>query len=104
MITGQQLAEEGGRRALAHAELHNMAWGDRAYRALLFLRRGRTEFTVEQVKPEAYARGLPVPPAEGAWGPITKRLVREGRIEFSRYMDSRNPSQHGKPVKVWRIK
>jgi hypothetical protein len=52
----------------------------------------------------AYRRGLPQPPAPGAWGPIVKRLVREGRIEFVRFEESRNPSQHGKPVKVWRVK
>lgn len=102
-LCGTCLAEEGGNRALTHAELQNMSWGDRAYRAILMFCERRPAFTIEQVKAIAYARGLPKPPAEGAWGPITKRAEKSGHIKSDGYIKSRNPSQHGKPVVLWRV-
>ena len=99
-----QLAIEGGQRALDHAQrVSNMTWEERAYRAILWFMERRPVFTVEQVKEAAYSRGLPRPPAEGAWGPIIKKIQREGRIENDGYVASKNPSQHGKPVVLWRV-
>jgi hypothetical protein len=101
---GRRLADDGGRRALTHAELQTMSWGDRAYRALLHFMERRPVFTIEQVKDYAYGKGLPKPPAPGAWGPVTKRAIRAGRLTFERFTESANATQHGKPVKVWRVK
>lgn len=101
---GRQLADEGGRRALSHAERENMTWGERAYRAILYCAERHPFITIEEVKAFAYSRGLPRPPAEGAWGPVTKRAIKADVITFERYCDSKNASQHGKPIKVWRVK
>lgn len=102
--TGQQLAEEGGHRALDHAERVEDDWGNRAYAALVAYSRFASMLTIEQVKEEAYNHGLPEPPAPGAWGPVTKRAKKEGLIEFLRFNTSANATQHGKPVILWRVK
>lgn len=102
--TGQQLAEHGGQQALDHAQrVSNMTWAERATWAILYFMERRPVFTIEQVKDFAYAKGLPKPPADGAWGPVVKKLANSKRLKSDGVVRSTHPSQHGKWVTVWRV-
>ena len=105
LAEGRRLADEGGQRALSHADVQNMSWGQRAERALRIYchtQKGKV-ITIEKFRPWAYSRGLPEPPAPGAFGPIVKAAARNGLIKDEGFQPSDNATQHGKPVKLWRV-
>lgn len=100
--TGEQLAKQGMLRSTTHADAESPGWSSFAFDALLRYAETHQFFTIEQLKDWAYFNGLPVPPAPGAWGGIARRGIKEKIIIFDSYRESRNPSQHMKPVRVWR--
>ncbi len=101
--TGRDLAEEGMARAEDHAERVEPKWGAQAYDRFTAYCANGGYVTVEAIKAWAYDTGLPKPPAEGAWGAVTRRAVRDGVIVFHEFTESQNASQHMKPVRVWRV-
>lgn len=100
--TGRQLAEQGIRQSVEHADAVEPTWSERAFKILWTYALTHVTFTVEEVKDHAYANGLPRPPAEGAWGSPTRRAIKQGIIRFDSYRESKNASRHNCPVKVWR--
>lgn len=101
-MSGEQLALDGMACAEAHANRVHYNWSAEAERHIIaYAMAAKGPFSIEQVRRIAYATGLDRPPAEGAWGAPTKRLVKRGVIEFAGYQTSANASQHCKPVKLW---
>ena len=100
--TGAQMAEQGIFRSAKHAETSSPGWANFAFDALLKYARTHQSFTIEQLKDWAYFNGLATPPAPGSWGSVTRRAIKAKVIVFDCYRESKNPSQHAKPVRVWR--
>ena len=99
--SGRELAEEGIRKSVEHAEDVVPEWRERAFDWVQKYAQWHRSLTIEDVKALAYERGLERPPAEGAWGAITIRARKAGIIRFDTYRESANASQHMKPVRVW---
>ena len=102
-MDGFQLALVGMERASDHANRKTPGWDNHAYQAIVdYARTTDAPFMIEQVRKIAYDAGLPIPPAEGAWGTPTKRAASNGVIEFVGFKTSGNKTQHGKPCKLWK--
>lgn len=99
--TGKQVAEQGAFSTFV-ASGSDPKWAMFAFDALVQYAQNHELFATEDLKAWAYLKGLVEPPAPGAWGPVTMRAKKEKIIEFSHMRPSKAPTQHGKPVRVWR--
>jgi hypothetical protein len=91
-------------RAIHAAAKHaGQKWQDDATRhAEQFLKSVRTRpFMAEDLRAFAYAQGLPKPPSERAWGAVTMRLHRAGRIFAQGTAKVRNPKAHRANATSW---
>lgn len=59
-------------------------------------------FLTEQVRMYANENGLPAPPSERAWGGVTNKMKRSGRIIACGYSSVSNPKAHATPATLWR--
>lgn len=85
----------------AHAEAVNPGWGDQALAYFRLYATLHPSFMTEAVREYAYADGLDLPPAPGAWGNVARRAKKEGYVVQRGYATSNNPSQHGKQMALF---
>jgi hypothetical protein len=103
LVYGAYLAKEGMDRAETAQERRHANWGGMAYACLVSYAHEHQEFTTELVR--AYSEGNGLPASNGsAWGPVIRRALREGLIEFAGYEQSSMPSRHLNNVRIWRKK
>ena len=91
---------QGMEAAIAHAESVQEGWKEAAYYFILVF--PNKEFRNEEIRKFAYAKGLPQPPAERAWGGVIVRAARAGMIEKIGIEHSQNPEAHQAMVGKWR--
>lgn len=96
--------DAGMASAADHAEQDSPGWGARAFASVRdqCIAFGRSEpFTMEDARHWAYAMGLEEPAEERAWGPVTRKLVRDGIIEPVGYAPA--ASSNGSPKRTYLI-
>lgn len=94
-------ADVGMSRALARAEHAVPSWGEIALDFLDAYARKNQEFPGWMVvKASELDRAFPEPPNPKAWGPIVKRAVKVGLIEYAR--PGKDPNRHCNPIPIWR--
>lgn len=94
----------GAQRAADHASREIPEWEHLAYRELLDIlsRCDACDHVTTPLLRLAYNnRGLPQPPDLRAWGNITRRLVREGKIADTGLRV--RLGSHGREIPVWRV-
>ena len=67
---GDQLRDEGMKKAGDNAEKKSPGWQDRALGFLMAF--PENEFLIEDVRVWAHKAGLPKPPHGRAWGPVAR--------------------------------
>jgi hypothetical protein len=102
--TTRQLAGEGMRQAVEHADAVELKWSERAYAFLERYAAANREFLTEDVRTWAHRNGLPLAPDNRAWGAVINRASRERLIVRDRYETIRIPPSHARPMPVWRSK
>ena len=100
--TAQQLAEDGARRAVDHADHEEEGWSERAFQLLRNYAVSHYTFMTEDVREWAHRIGLPKPPDPRAWGAVTLRAAKAGLIVVECYRKTRIPPAHATPRPVWR--
>ena len=103
VFTGKELARAGANLALDHANDMRLGWGDDADDQLsAFLRTyPNREFLAEEVREFAYARGLPKPPNERAWGGVMMRAKAYGLIRWAGTKAVKNRKAHAANAALW---
>jgi len=102
LFTGQQLRDEGIKRATDSAERRHESWPEIAYQFLQgYIRRNR-RFMTEQVR-EASEGYVPEPPSTRAWGGVVVRAARRGLIRKVGFANVSNPTAHCTPATVWEV-
>lgn len=97
--TGDELRDDGIRRAAEHADQCLPNWTDQA---LQFVRDYPEKvFRTEQVRVWAHESGLQVPPHARAWGSVIVAAKKQGLIRFLRHENVSNPKAHSTPASVW---
>lgn len=88
-----------------HAEQSSPGWGARAFASVRdhYIFFGESvPFTMEQARRWAYGMGLEEPPDDRAWGPVTRKLVRDGILEPVGYAPAE--SSNGSPKRTYILK
>jgi hypothetical protein len=96
--------DAGMASAAEHAEHDAPGWGQRAYDAIVASPYLRAEpaWTMEFARQWVYACGLDQPTEERAWGPVTRKLMRDGMIEAVGYDAA--ASSNGSPKRTYRLR
>jgi hypothetical protein len=76
----QERAEAGIESSAAHANRVESEWTGQALGMLCAIGAELSDFTVEEVREIAEARGLPLPPDRRAWGAVTRRALHKKRM------------------------
>ncbi len=100
--TGEQLRDEGMRRAADHADAVHPKWTDRAFD--LFKRYSLTHrlFMTEDVRLWVQQhRLIEAPDDQRAWGAVTAKAVRAGVVYCSHFASQKDPKSHRSPKPVW---
>jgi hypothetical protein len=92
--------DTGMQSSAAHAERVTPGWGEQAREIVKTIPRD-CHFTMERAREWCYARGLPVPPEQRAWGAVTTKLLRDGDIEAHGWAPA--ASSHGSPKRTYRV-
>lgn len=102
---GDQLKEEGIRRAKEHADDVEPRWSDQAYEAVMnWVRQQPAGTTFVAFDVRERVRGVvPEPPNLRAWGSVFQRVIRSGAVKFAGHVISPDPVTHSCPVRQWRI-
>lgn len=105
---GAKLAGQGARRAALSAENANPGWQQSAYERLERFAAARKaqgvlNLTSEQVRKDAEAGDLPVPPDKRAWGAVMMRASRAGLLVKNGWVNAEDPKVHANPVSLWTI-
>lgn len=100
--TTQQMADEGMKQAVDHADAVDENWSGRAYELFVRYARTRRLFMTEDARVWAHEQGLAHPPDKRAWGAVTNRAVRAGIICRDHYEKTKIPPAHATPRPVWR--
>lgn len=103
MAEALKARDEGMASSANHAETDAPGWGDRAYQAVIssgYLMR-EPQWHMEFAREWCYACGLDRPAEERAWGSVTQRLIRDGRIEPVGYWSA--TSSNGSIKRTYRI-
>lgn len=100
--TARQRRDDGMKRAERHA---GNAWSEAAYgylmRFIACIPPDR-RFMTEQVRQFAYHHGLSAPPSERAWGAVTIRAVKDGKIVQCGFGKVSNDKAHCANAAIWR--
>lgn len=99
--TARDLTEKGIAESAAHAEQVASGWKERALAFFKLYATLHPTLMTENVRAYAYERGLDRPPAEGAWGSVTRKAMTEGYVRKVGFKTSDNASQHGKPMALF---
>lgn len=75
-----QRAERGIESSADHANKVESEWTGQALGMLCAIGAELPDFTVEEVREIAEARGLPLPPDKRAWGAVTRRALHKKRM------------------------
>jgi hypothetical protein len=95
--------QAGHSAALAAAETAGFDWLEQALELLQAFLSGLVEnFTSEDLRTYALAKGFPEPKDERAWGAVFVAAKRRGWIEHQGYAHSANRRAHNRPVSLWR--
>lgn len=94
MADALRARDDGMIRASEHAEMDAPGWSDRAYDAVCCngLLAKELWWTIDYARQWLYACGLDQASSERAWGALTQRLLKDGKIErvgFERSASSR---------------
>lgn len=73
-------AEQGIESSAEHANKVESEWTGQALGMLCAIGAEMPDFTVEEVREIAEARGLPDPPDKRAWGAVTRRALHKKRM------------------------
>jgi hypothetical protein len=99
--TARELTDKGIEQAKEHAEQVHPGWSDRALEYFRLYATLHPSFMTEDVRAYAYADGFDMPPAEGAWGGVSRAAKKAGYVSARGKTESKNPSQHGKYMTLW---
>ena len=101
---GEELKQEGIKKALRHANKQLSSWGYAAnfYFFEYVRKKNYKPFICEEVVLYAENQGLPKPPTRRAWGAIMHRLKAKGFIEFDTIVKSKNPKHHRGHKTQWK--
>jgi len=91
-------------RGIALVVAHNPDWAQWVRRIILSLSKARDTFTVEDVRKEAKAIGVPEPKHPNAWGAALSSAAGADHIEACGYRKNAIPSAHARVVRVWKAK
>lgn len=98
-------ARDAGMQSSAeHAEDVQPGWGGRAYQAVIACESLADDdggWTMEFARGWLYACGLDMPAEERAWGSVTQRLLRDGRIIPVGYAPA--TTSNGSPKRTYKI-
>jgi hypothetical protein len=101
---GRTGRDAGMARSTAHADDCQTDWSSTAYLLLRnFIRKYDANFTAEQVRAWAHAKGLPMPPDGRAWGSVFTRVAKEGLIRKLGYRQAEGRACHMHPVTLWKV-
>lgn len=103
-FTGKELARAGAKLAEDHAEAEHLGWKDLADGYLLeFLSQHKGKFLAEQVREFSYARGLPRPSSERAWGGVMMHASSEDKriIKWAGHAQVSNRRAHSATAALW---
>jgi hypothetical protein len=101
---GRTGRDAGMGRSTAHADDCHADWSAMAYFSVRnFIRKYDANFTAEEVRSWAHAKGLPMPPDGRAWGSVFQRVAREGIIRKLGYRQAEGRACHMHPVTLWRV-
>jgi len=99
LMAARQAGLDAGDRAAAHADRVTPGWRRRAINFVYRYARTHHQFRAEQVRAEAEARGLPLPPDRRAWGGIMRWAERMGMIVAVK--KEGGIAAHGSDVTLW---
>lgn len=99
--TGEQLRDEGIKRAIDHADAEQPKWSEHAWWFLQTYMKTHKTFTTEEVR-KASEGVIPEPPDARAWGGIIRKAVKEEMIELITYVPAEDPKAHRRPTAKWR--
>lgn len=100
--TAMELAMEGARRALDHANAVEQNWGDLAFQFFKLYAQAHTLFQTEDVRVWSYKNGLPHAPDGRAWGAIALEAKRAKIIVCDSYANTKVKPAHAAPRAVWK--
>lgn len=96
----ERLRDEGITRSLNTATLHDWSWNLVASEALIeYVSTHSGPFMIEDVR--EWARKVPVPPSNRAWGAVVLQAARNGLIKKVGYGVTMNPRSHRTPATMW---
>lgn len=98
------LALAGATQAAAHADRKSPGWSETAFE--FFCTHAASlgvgaKFTTEEIRAAAESEGLPPPPDRRAWGAISVKAKRAGKIVHVGYAPAKAEHVHGCLVNVW---
>lgn len=101
---GRTGRDAGMARSTAHADDCHADWSAMAYFSVRnFIRKYDANFTAEEVRSWAHAKGLPMPPDGRAWGSVFQRVAREKLIRKLGYRQAEGRACHMHPVTLWQV-
>lgn len=102
---GEELRDDGIKRAIDHAEDVSHGWGNEAFRFLRFFLNvsplSKSPFMGETVRTWAEDRGLVSPPHLRAWAAVIVRAARLGMIRKIGSGQVINPKAHRAYATLW---
>jgi hypothetical protein len=101
-MDARQLASDGARRAVEHANRELFGWEDEAVGWVRKVVKDTPIVTASLVRMTATNGGLPDAPDRRAWGAVMKRAAKEGIIRATEaFTSTRLRTSHGRPERVW---
>lgn len=99
-MAGALKARDAGMASSAnHAETDAPGWCDRAYQAVSAHMKWDCDWTIEEARAYLYAKNLlDEPTSLRAWGGVTQRLVRDGKIERVGFLPAASSNGSWKPT------
>lgn len=101
-MDARQLADDGARRAVEHANRELFGWEDEAIGWVREATKNLKLFTTSYVRLHARGRGFRDPPDSRAWGAVMKRAAKEGIIKpTNEFVGTSLRASHGRPERLW---
>jgi hypothetical protein len=101
LFSGENLRDQGIKKATDNANHHTNGWSQKAYDFLLaYIAVSSEEFMTEDVR--IASKGIvPEPPSKRAWGGVIVRAAREGKVVQLGFKKVTNATAHCTPASVW---
>lgn len=101
-MDARQLASDGARRAVEHANRELFGWEDEALGWVREAVKRMHSFTTGYVRDIATLGGFRDAPDSRAWGAVMRRAAKEGVVRATnRFANTNRRSSHGRPERVW---